>query len=439
MRKKILLAAAAGFTIGLFASSCGGGPKNLCLDKQACTGALVCDPTDGICKCGGRGGLICPDGFTCDPLGNTCAPTKCAGVDCNDKPGTSCDVLDGQCRCGGTGGKLCGANEVCNPNAAVCVPALNCNEIACPKNQTCDNSTGRCKCAQVECKLGQFCSISGGNGAKACVDNLCSGVKCTGTTVCDANDGYCKCNGAICQSGEACNCPAGADAGCGDTARICRPGSACAGVNCLGGTTCDPVDGQCKCGGPGGPACSVLQICAMGPPAQCQGGAQCTTADGGTKTCPGGTSCDPEDGKCKCGGRGGQVCAPATTTDPADICVSNPQQKACKRPCDVRAPDCSVAGTYCYFDITAATPAAYCSAATGTQAEESGCTTATACLGANPPKSLNCTGLALGQAGICRSYCDVVAGAAGCVQVPKAQLCVQITGAPTGYGYCQPQ
>jgi hypothetical protein len=27
---------------------------------------------------------------------------------------------------------------------------------------------------------------------------------------------------------------------------------------------------------------------------------------------------------------------------------------------------------------------------------------------------------------------------AGCLQVPVAQRCVQITGAPVGFGYCQP-
>ena len=263
-------------------------------------------------------------------------------------------------------------------------------------------------------------------------------MTCSGTTACVPSDGYCKCNGSICQSGEACNCPTSDGGSCTDLERVCRPGSACAGINCAGGTTCDPADGQCKCGGPGGPACSPVQICSLGPPAQCQGGAQCTTADGGLKSCAGGTSCDPEDGKCKCGGRGGELCKGADAGNPADICVSNPQQQACKRPCDVRAPDCLTA-TYCYFDITAATPAAYCSVGTGMQAESQGCTTATQCFVANPPKSLNCTGLALGQAGICRSYCDVAAGTGGCVQTPAPQICTQILGAPMDYGYCQPQ
>jgi hypothetical protein len=432
IKKTLLLAAAVGFGLGLFASSCGGS-KDPCVNI-VCEGALRCDPTDLECKCGGRGGVVCGQGFKCDEVANTCTPTRCAGVDCNDKPGTSCDVLDGLCRCGGTGGAICGANEVCNPNAKACVPVLNCNEIACGKNQTCDNTTGRCKCAQLECMPGQFCSVSGGNGAKTCVTNICSGVKCAGTTVCDPADGYCKCNGAICQSGEACSCPPA----CADTARVCKPGSACTGVVCNGGTTCDPVDGQCKCGGPGGPTCTSVQICALGPPPQCQGGAQCVNPDGGTKSCAGGTSCDPEDGKCKCGGRGGEVCKPAMAMDLAEICVSNPQQKACKRPCDVRAPDCAM-GTFCYFDPTAATPAAYCSPATDTKVEEAACATATACLGANPARSLNCTGLAAGAFGICRAYCDVAVGPAGCIQVPKANLCVQISGAPAGYGFCQPQ
>ena len=39
----------------------------------------------------------------------------------------------------------------------------------------------------------------------------------------------------------------------------------------------------------------------------------------------------------------------------------------------------------------------------------------------------------------CRAYCDVSTGSASCRQVPKPQLCVQISKAPTGYGFCQPQ
>ncbi|MHB8872719.1 MAG: hypothetical protein ACYC8T_03435 [Myxococcaceae bacterium] len=418
-------------------AACGGGPKNLCIDKNVrCEAPLVCDPGDGVCKCGGRGGLVCGEGFLCDALANTCQPTRCAGVECSS--GTSCDGNDGKCKCGGTGGVECEQGDVCEPITKECQPALSCNQIACPRNQTCNTLDGHCLCGAGACAAGKFCSISGAD-EKTCIESLCSGVTCAGASACDSADGYCKCNGVLCNSGEACSCPAGVDGGaCDPSVRACRPSSACTGVACVNGTTCDPTDGRCKCGGPGGPLCSPVQICALGPPAQCQGGQQCVNSDGGVKVCAGGTSCDPEDGRCKCGGRGGTECAAASATDPAEVCVSNPLQKACHRPCDVRSPDCP-AGTWCYFDATAATPTAYCTANSDTKGEGAACITATACFIANPPKPLNCTNLQIGQAGLCRAYCDVASGIAGCIQVPKAQDCMQILGAPAGYGYCQPK
>ncbi len=445
MWKNVLWGALAAGVVGAVTVSCGGGSANLCVDRNIrCESPLACDPSDGLCKCGGRGGIVCPDGFSCDPVANTCQSTRCASVDCADKPGTSCDVLDGLCKCGGTGGQLCGDTEACNPNAKACVPRTACSEVACPRNMSCDATTGRCKCGGVECAAGQACSI-GTNNAKTCVPELCTGVTCTGNNLCDRADGYCKCNGVVCQSGEACACPAGSDGGtCAQTARSCRAGSACQGVTCGNGTTCDPVDGQCKCGGPGGPVCASNQICSLGPPPQCQGGQQCTLPDGGVKSCSGGTSCDPEDGRCKCGGRGGVVCAPAGgadggTGEPAEVCVQNPSQQACRKPCDIRSPECP-SGAYCYFDSSAATPTAYCATPTDTRTEEDACTVPTACFSTTPAaRSLHCNGLALGQTGICRAYCDVTAGTAGCLQVPRAQTCIQIQGAPTGYGYCQPQ
>ena len=97
-------------------------------------------------------------------------------------------------------------------------------------------------------------------------------------------------------------------------------------------------------------------------------------------------------------------------------------------------------GTYCYYDPTATSPVSYCAANTDTRAEGQSCQTATACFITTPVnKSLHCVGVALGQSGICRSYCDVAAGMQGCLQTPLAQLCLQINGAPNGLGYCQPQ
>jgi hypothetical protein len=441
MWKNIAWASVAAVVVGAVTASCGGGPKNVCLDRNvSCEAPLTCDPSDGICKCGGRGGVVCPSGFSCDPASNTCLSTRCARVDCSDKPGTSCDVLDGLCKCGGTGGLVCSDTEDCNPNAKACVPRINCTQVACPRNQVCDPATGQCMCAGARCSAGQSCSVNT-DGGKTCVNDACTGVTCTGNNVCDPSDGLCKCNGVVCQSGEACACPAGSDGGCAPDQLACRPGNACANVTCSNNTTCDPVDGQCKCGGPGGPVCASNQICNLGPPAQCQGGAQCTLPDGGAKSCAGGTSCDPEDGRCKCGGRGGIVCLPENAdggVNPAEICVQNPVQQACRQPCDVRNPNCPP-GTYCYYDSSAATPAAYCAAPTDSKAEGDACTVATACFSTSPTsRSLHCLGLVLGQTGICRAYCNVADGTQGCIQVPRPQTCLQIPQAPPGFGYCNP-
>lgn len=441
MWKNLCVAAVAAGVMGVVGASCSGS-TNICVERNIrCTAPLTCDSGDGVCKCGGRGGIVCGEGQVCDPVANTCVSNRCNNVDCSAKPGTSCDVLTGECKCGGTGGSVCEAGTECNPNAKACVPISNCNEVACPLNQQCDAPTGRCLCGTASCAPGESCSVDGTNN-KLCKADNCTGVACTGSTSCDPADGICKCNGVVCQSGQACSCPASADGGCMADARVCRVSSLCSGVTCGNGTTCDPSDGQCKCGGPGGPVCASNQICNLGPPPQCEGGQQCSQPDGGAKVCPGGTSCDPEDGQCKCGGRGGTLCAPASTDDggvvsPAEICISNPVQQVCRRPCDTRNPECG-AGSYCYFDSSAATPAAYCAVPSGMQAAETGCTTPTSCFTTvnNLSSPLHCLNLSLGQTGICKAYCDVAAGMAGCLQ-DVARSCDQIPGAPAGVGYCR--
>jgi hypothetical protein len=445
MWKNLGLAALSALTVGTLVVSCSSSTsKDLCTERSVvCDAPQLCDPSDGICKCGGRGGVVCPTGFTCDSASNTCLSTRCANNDCSDKPGTACDQRDGLCKCGGTGGAVCATNEVCNPASGACEPLLNCNAVACPYLQTCDQATGTCQCGTAGCAAGQSCSVTAGSSAKVCVANACAGVTCAGSSVCDPADGECKCNGVTCQAGQACSCPAGSDGGCGATDRVCRTANGCDGVVCPNNhTACDPVDSKCKCPGPGGPVCAASQICTLLPTPQCSGGSQCVEADGGPRTCAGGTSCDPEDGLCKCGGARGVSCAPASTdggTDPAQICVQSIDQQACRRPCDVNNPDCPT-GQYCFFDSSAATPAAYCSAPTDSRAEGQGCTTATSCFSTDPgPHSLDCLGLVQGQTGLCRAYCELAAGNAGCIQVPVAQICSQIPGAPTGAGFCSPQ
>jgi hypothetical protein len=422
--------------LALVGSSCGQS-KNLCAERKVnCGEGLSCDPGDGVCKCGGRGGTVCGAGFACDSTTNTCLSNACAGVTCEGE--TSCDVRDGKCKCGGTGGTECAAGTVCHGALKSCVAASSCDQVACARNQVCNPTTGLCQCAGKTCLPGQFCSPAEGGGS-TCVDDLCAGVSCSGGTVCDPADGVCKCHGVVCQSGQTCACNGRASlTSCASAERSCRASSACAGVNCAGGTTCDPADGVCKCGGPGGAICSTQQVCVIGPPARCEGGAQCSIADGGTRACPGGTSCDPEDGRCKCGGRGGMTCKEATENEAAEVCVSSVFLQACRKPCDPRSPDCPT-GTYCYVDSSLINPVAYCAAPTDTRQEEQSCVAPTACFVGNPAKPLHCTGISLGTAGICHSYCDVAAGAVGCSQAPKAQNCLQIDGAPSGFGYCQPR
>lgn len=446
MWKNLSVAAAAALVMGFVGASCGGGSKNVCEDRNVqCTAPLLCDPEDGVCKCGGRGGVECGTGEACDATANVCVSTRCASVDCQDKPGTSCDVNDGQCKCGGTGGTVCGEGQICNPLSVHCEVSVDCSTRSCPLNQTCDTGTGQCSCGGQSCTAGQTCSV-GEDGSKRCVDSACTGVACVGANACDSADGLCKCNGVVCVNGQTCGCPPGADAGCADDARVCRASNLCANKTCGGGTTCDPADGSCKCGGPGGPSCGANQLCNLGPPAHCEGGQQCSLPDGGAKVCGNGTSCDPEDGQCKCGGRGGAVCAGAVDGGaPAEICVTNTNQQACRRPCDVRAASAGCAtGTYCYFDSTALTPASYCSAPTGGNREDDACTAPTNCFFApdggefGSPHPLHCLNLAVGQPGICHAYCDTAAGMAGCSQ-DRPRTCLAIPDAPTGTGYCNAQ
>lgn len=440
--KNFIIAALAAVVSAVVTVACGGGATDLCQDRNVrCDAPLSCDPDDGVCKCGGRGGVVCPEGAACNADTNTCLSNRCAGVNCQNFPGTSCDVFDGVCKCGGPGGTVCAENQVCNPATKQCQAAGSCSEVACSANEVCDPNTVECKCGQATCGEGQACTVNQTTNARECVNDLCFGVQCLGNTTCDPADGRCKCNGTACAPGQVCGCAA--DAGtCTAAQETCQPGSACANVTCAGGTTCDPTDGECKCGGPGGPACGDDQVCSLAS-LQCQGGNQCGLADGGVKSCSGGTSCDPEDGLCKCGGRGGQVCASGGDAGQAEeLCVQSVFSQTCRPACDPRLQNCP-SGQYCYFDTTSKTPAAYCAVPSDTRVAGQGCNAPTACFTTTPtPKGLFCNGLGSfeqpGSTGFCREFCDTSVGDQSCSQIP-AQKCLPIQGGPTGVGYCQPQ
>jgi hypothetical protein len=87
-------------------------------NQVTCSGLTTCDPADGLCKCGGAGGPVCASNQICvltpQPVcqgGGACnqpdgGPVTCAG-------NTSCDPNDGVCKCGGAGGIVCSTGEIC--------------------------------------------------------------------------------------------------------------------------------------------------------------------------------------------------------------------------------------------------------------------------------------------------------------------------------------
>jgi len=90
-------------------------PSSLC-DDVICYGGTVCDPEDGLCRCGGLGTAfpVCATDQSClDGQcrgGDLCAP---GGVPRVCDPGLDCDPTDGVCKCGGKGGSVCGDEEGC--------------------------------------------------------------------------------------------------------------------------------------------------------------------------------------------------------------------------------------------------------------------------------------------------------------------------------------
>lgn len=138
------------------------------------------------------------------------------------------------------------------------------------------------------------------------VVNHCAGVVCDvdypGTT-CDPLDGVCKCgtgdNRIQCKSGEICE---------DDPTPTCLE-TECVGKVCGQGQTCDPMDGLCKCGTT---TCSGAEECVQN---RCVLRNPCAN-----KSCAEGQQCDPADGQCKCGG---EVCGDDERCDDG-ICIADP-------------------------------------------------------------------------------------------------------------------
>jgi len=169
-------------------------------DSVSCPAGETCDPDDGICRCGGVGpehpgctsGASCVSG-TCVG-GDLCAPGG-APVVC--ATGQSCDPIDGLCKCGGKDGVVCGEDEGCSTLAGSPACLKRCSPLAsstgCSRDDGCyldpelDHQEAYCAPAGMQ-RLDQGC-----NSQTDCL----SGLFCTRSEVCaqlcDAADVFDAC------------------------------------------------------------------------------------------------------------------------------------------------------------------------------------------------------------------------------------------------------
>jgi hypothetical protein len=330
----------------------------------------VCDGQDDDC-----------DGVIDEGLTNACGT-------CGDVPQEVCDGVDNDCDSRIDEGTdtlaSCGINKgECKPGMLVCTNGKeDCQGQIGPSPEICDCKDNDCdgnvdeegsgpddklcpmgqRCA-ASCMCLQFCSMPDefearcpigltpefqANGECLCIVDTCDHMACPKSTIKnDSGDTLCAPN----DSGlSACQCKAGACV------------TACAGVTCASGQTCNPKDGRCvedDCNGlgcPSGELCDPLSVrcvkddCAStkcDPDQVCRAGkceqscAQVTC--NGKQSCAGGTcqsdlcqgvtcdsdqACDSTSGQCgadPCAGVAcgrNQLCSPDTGKCAADPCFN---------------------------------------------------------------------------------------------------------------------
>ncbi|WP_050724318.1 hypothetical protein [Vulgatibacter incomptus] len=410
-------------TLSAGAIACGSNTEQIVLplcEGVICDDPMVCDPTDGYCKCGGEGGIPCKPGESCtlDPAPQCYSP-KCQFAECTR--GESCDPLTGDCVCGQ---QACADGEVCVNQQ--CKANNLCLGVKCGTGLDCDPEDGDCKCGGVSCEAGEACSDG------KCTLDPCAGVNCDKNSVCNPADGQCHCdtiNGPICRGGEAC-----AKNG-NSTVFECISSDKCSSVSCVDGEYCDPVDGKCKCG-VDGIECGPGDSCVNG---ECRGGTRCTSEK--IQACRdsngAGWECDPNDGVCKCGGIGGNVCV----ADAQTCTQVKTAPYACLMDCKPREvdetganPSCAQ-GESCYIPFVRPIDAwpAYCFP-TGTKGEGVACADSTEC-----SANLFCAPAGGGGARKCRMVCDHdVDEWERCVGGPVGSECTSEIWKVGGkrFGYC---
>lgn len=353
------------------------------------TGAITCDPSDGVCKCGGElgNGVFCEDGQGCvidPPASPSCVSELCTESVCGRYE--TCDPRDGLCKCGGV---QCAFGSICVDGA--CEEADPCEGVTCPDGEVCDPADQICKCGKNVCSAGETCR-AGRDGARYCLGRNCIGMNCLGGTECSPLDGLCHCgnaDGPVCPHGQA--CLVDEETGNGS----CSGDDLCEGKVCPGGTACSPLDGLCRCGGfdNAAPICGPNQTCDQAG-RSCLGGDMCKHVE----CTPGSNfSCDEEEGICKCGGTGGLLCEPEAgcvkgKDTPYPLCV-----KRCSPLRGNLASECGADPIGCYF--APESEMAFC-ATPGEGSEGQKCDWITDCA-----SGFHCVRSATG--GECRRYCDI--------------------------------
>lgn len=339
----------------------GDGPGFRCVDLcdgVSCTAPDTCDPSTGRCSCGG---VQCESDECC--ISDTCTPVcdgECTAASdgrcetrCGSDPAFAC--VD---QCIGAG---CGVrNPDCDPKVGDCFCDADPTDRTCNNNQCCtatgcENPCATANCGALDCEV----ACSEPNGFR-CVDR-CIGVNCPASNpanpVCIQSTGQCRCDpaeppcaGSECCVGGTCTsvcdedstaCSTGPNRECVADCTVpagFRCEDFCDGVTCTGATSCDPIDGLCKCpgdlGNPAAGACVGNAFCCSGPGNTCErpcddepcsagggdgvsfecnvncaatGGFVCENACDGINcdTQPRSQPfrvCDPVDGDCKCQG-----------------------------------------------------------------------------------------------------------------------------------------
>jgi len=327
------------------------GGRDICVGEVPPTRELCdCDDNDcdGMIDEPPASGTLCPGGSTCiecqcalpcvmSEFGFTCPTGKAPRVD-----GDTCFCVRERCNA-----DTCATETVERDGAALCEPdSTDVSHCVCKNNECtfpCDGAVcavglvcnprdpaGRCadsSCRGLGCAAGELCNVVSGE----CEADPCATTTCAPAMACIGGECVGSCASVTCSDGERCergDCVADYCAGVGCLpGQVCNPvdGSCtddlCAGVLCPAGSLCNPVSGECELD-----PCLALH-CPMGQ--RCTGG-ECvldtTGTDAGVDAGFDAGAREPDGMRVLATGGGGCVCAvpgsrPAAGTGALGLCA----------------------------------------------------------------------------------------------------------------------